>query len=109
MNKYRNKKVVIDGYKFDSKAEGDRYLELKLMLRAGVIKDLQMQVPFELIPKQQGERACTYKADFVYTDVATGKQVVEDVKSEATKTPEYKIKKKLMLWVHGIKVVEIMY
>lgn len=108
MNKYRNKKVEIDGYTFDSRKEGDRYLELKLMLRAGVIKDLQMQVPFELIPKQQGERACTYKADFVYTDIATGKQVVEDVKSKATKTPEYKIKKKLMLWVHGIRVVEIM-
>lgn len=109
MNKYRNKKVVIDGYKFDSKVEGNRYLELKLMLRAGVIKDLRMQVSFELIPKQQGERACTYKADFVYTDIATGKQVVEDVKSEATKTPEYRIKRKLMLWVHGIRVVEIMY
>ena len=57
MSKYHNRKVEIDGIKFDSTKEGERYLELKLLLKAGKIRDLQMQVEFELIPKQGGERA----------------------------------------------------
>ena len=51
MSKYHNRKVEIDGIKFDSTKEGERYLELKLLLKAGKIRDLQMQVEFELIPK----------------------------------------------------------
>ena len=105
MSKYHNRKVEIDGIKFDSTKEGERYLELKLLLKAGKIRDLQMQVEFELIPKQGGERACKYKADFVYNMADTGKMVVEDVKGKRTR--EYIIKRKLMLWRHGIKIVEV--
>lgn len=105
MSKYHNRKVEIDGIKFDSIKEGERYLELKLLLKAGKIHDLQMQVEFELIPKQAGERACKYKADFVYHMADTGKMVVEDVKGKRTR--EYIIKRKLMLWRHGIKIVEV--
>ena len=105
MSKYHNRKVEIDGIKFDSIKEGERYLELKLLLKAGKIRDLQMQVEFELIPKQGGEQACKYKADFVYHMADTGKMVVEDVKGKRTR--EYIIKRKLMLWRHGIKIVEV--
>ena len=105
MSKYHNRKVEIDGIKFDSTKEGERYLELKLLLKAGKIRDLQMQVEFELIPKQAGEQACKYKADFVYHMADTGKMVVEDVKGKRTR--EYIIKRKLMLWRHGIKIVEV--
>ena len=105
MNKYRNRKTEIDGIVFDSKREAQRYAELQLLQRAGKIRDLSMQVEFELIPKQDGERACEYKADFVYHMADTGKMVVEDVKGKRTR--EYIIKRKLMLWRHGIKIVEV--
>ena len=102
MNKYPNKKVVVDGITFDSKKEAGRYRELKMLERAGAISDLRLQVPFELIPKQNGERACLYKADFVY--IKDGKMVVEDTKG--IKTDVYKIKRKLMLYRYGIKITE---
>ena len=102
MRKYRNKKVIVDGIYFDSKKEATRYQELKMLERAGAISNLELQVPFELIPKQDGERACTYKADFVY--FKQGKKIVEDTKG--MKTDVYKIKRKLMLYQHGIKIKE---
>lgn len=102
-NKYGNRKVVIDNKEFDSQKEGNRYLELKLLQRAGKIKDLKLQVKFELIPKQQGERACNYVADFVYTE--NGQLVVEDTKG--FRTADYKIKRKLMLHRWGIRIREI--
>lgn len=103
-NKYGNiKTVTSDGIKHDSIKEANRWCELNLLLKAGYITDLQRQVKFELIPKQEGERALYYIADFVYTE--NGIQVVEDVKG--MKTKEYKIKKKLMLYFHGIKIKEI--
>lgn len=105
MSKYHNRKTIIDGIPFDSAKEGQRYLELKMLQRAGKIRDLSMQVEFELIPKQAGERACKYKADFVYHMTDTGKMVVEDVKGKRTR--EYIIKRKLMLWRHGIRIVEV--
>ena len=105
MSKYHNRKTIIDGIPFDSAKEGQRYLELKMLQRAGKIRDLSMQVEFELIPKQAGERACKYKADFVYHMTDTGKMVVEDVKGK--RTQEYIIKRKLMLWRHGIRIVEV--
>lgn len=106
MSKYYNKKTqTIDGMVFDSKKEASRWGQLKLMERAGLIKDIQTQVKFELIPKQEGERACSYVADFVYTDCNTGKKVVEDTKGYRTEV--YRIKRKLMLWVHNIKIIEI--
>lgn len=106
-SKYKNKKVTYDGIKFASIKEARRYQELKLLLRAGAISDLRLQVPYELIPAQYingkcVERAVKYIADFVYTE--NGKEIVEDAKGVRTDT--YKIKKKLMLYVHGIRLKE---
>lgn len=105
--KYHSRKVNTPDGLFDSKRECERWLELKLLQRAGVISDLQRQVTFELIPSQKRdgkvvERPCNYIADFVYKE--NGKQVVEDCKGY--RTDEYKIKRKLMLWVHGIRIRE---
>lgn len=105
MNKYGAKKIKdpATGYVFDSKKEFIRWLELRLLERAGKISGLCRQVSYELIPKQEGERACNYIADFTYYD-ENGKMVVEDCKGY--RTDAYKIKKKLMLWVHGIRIKE---
>ena len=107
-NKYHNQKTrTSDGVEHDSRKEAQRWLELQLLQRAGEISDLERQVTFELIPRQDGERACHYIADFVYTDAKTGEKVVEDVKSEATrKDKAYIIKRKLMLYLKGIKISE---
>lgn len=106
--KYGNKKVKYDGIIFDSKKEARRYAELKLLERAGEIKDLELQKTFELIPSQRiggkvVERAVKYKADFCYTE--NGVTVVEDTKGFRTK--EYIIKRKLMLYIHGIQIKEL--
>ena len=122
-NKYRNQKIEIDGEVYDSIKELRRYQELKLMLDAGEIEDLQRQVKYILIPTQREpdtvgkrggikkgkliEKECAYWADFVYKDKTTGKIVVEDVKSDITRTTEYKIKRKLMLYVHNIRIREV--
>lgn len=106
-SKYHNKTVTVDGIKFDSKKEAVRYRELSLLERAKAIKDLSLQVKFELIPKQKGERACDYIADFTYYEKdQSGKWqlVVEDCKG--VKTDVYKIKRKLMLYIHNIKIRE---
>ncbi len=112
MNKYHAKKWELDGQLFDSHAEARRWQELRYLLRVGVISRLERQTPFELIPVQKDpatgkvlERAVTYKADFTYWE--NGKYIVEDVKSEATKTREYILKRKLMLWVHGVRITEV--
>ena len=103
-SKYNAQHTEVDGIMFDSKHEADRYCELKLMERAGDIKDLRLQVPFVLIPKQDGERAITYRADFVYMD-RKGHKVVEDAKG--VRTEVYKLKRKLMQYMHGIKIKEV--
>ena len=110
MGKYRNIKTTVDGITFDSAKEAHRWAELKLLERAGKIYNLQRQVPFVLIPKQVRdgkviERPVVYKADFVYTE--NGEDIVEDTKSEATKTKEYIIKRKLLLWQFGIRIKEV--
>lgn len=124
--KYNAQKVVYDGITFDSKREAKRYQVLKLLERSGEISNLRLQVEYELIPNQYKteerygkngrrlkdkqvllERKCCYVADFVYTDNRTGETVVEDTKSEATRTPEYIIKRKLMLAKYGIRVREV--
>ena len=104
-NKYGAKKITdpATGFVFDSKAEFIRWCELRILERAGKISDLQRQVKYELIPKQAGERACTYVADFVYID-SDGNKVVEDTKG--VRTDAYRIKRKLMLWIHGIRIKE---
>lgn len=107
--KYGNSKVQDAGRTFDSKAEHKRWQYLAMLERAGEIKDLRLQVPFELIPAQvtpdgKKVRPTVYVADLVYRD-KTGELVVEDPKGMAT--PEWRIKRKLMLQVHGIWVREI--
>lgn len=123
-SKYGSQKVTIDGITFDSKKEAVRYQQLKLLERAGEIGELKRQVEFELIPAQfehphsftkhgRGkclERKCSYIADFVYkVPLLVGGEpcitVVEDTKGY--KTPEYIIKRKLMLYVHNIRIQEV--
>lgn len=110
MGKYHNKKIQKDGETFDSVKEYRRWLELKQLEQQGEIFELRRQVKFELIPSQKidgkvAERAVAYVADFVYLDTYTGKTVVEDTKGVRTK--DYIIKRKIMLWVHGIRVKEV--
>lgn len=106
MSKYGNVKTqTLDGEVFDSKKESVRWCQLLLLQKAGIIKHLQRQVKYELIPKQKGEKACAYVADFVYTDCESGQTVVKDVKGHRTEV--YKIKKKLMLYVHNIRIREV--
>lgn len=104
--KYKNIKVEIDGIKFDSKREGKRYTELKMLERGKVISDLQLQVPFKLIPSQKGglrkELPMRYIADFVY--IENGQQVIEDTKG--VKTKDYVIKRKLMK-LNGNEIREV--
>ena len=110
LSKYRSKKVNRDGMTFDSKKEYERFRELKLLEKAGKVERVQRQVPFELIPSQRDpktrkviERPCKYIADFTYWK--NGEYIVEDVKG--VRTPDYVIKRKLMLYVHGIRVKEV--
>ena len=108
-NKYNAKRISLSGKKYDSLAESRRFSELSRQQRLGLITDLKRQVSFELIPAQRDEngklleRAVTYKADFTY--YKDGELVAEDVKG--VKTKDYVIKRKLMLHVHKIKLVEI--
>ena len=120
--KYHNRKIHICGMDFDSKKESERYFVLRDRQRRGETRNLQRQVKFTLIPKQAAEdtvgphgkvtpgkvleRECAYYADFVYED-KQGNVIVEDVKSPATRTDVYRIKKKLMLYVHGIQIKEV--
>ena len=108
-SKYGNRKVEVGGITFDSKREARRYLELKAMEAAGEISELRLQVKYLLIPSQRidgkvVEREVAYVADFTYYDKG-GNLVVEDTKGHRTK--DYIIKRKLVLWVHGIRIVEV--
>lgn len=98
-NKHNNKKPVIDGIKFDSVAEGNRYILLKRKERDGLIKNLRLQVKYPLCIN--GFKICDYIADFVYS--FGGKEIVEDYKGMADKV--FKLKYKLMYACHGIKVL----
>lgn len=95
MNKYRNKKIIIDGIQFDSKTEGKRYIELKLLQKAKVISNLELQPKFLLQPafKKNGKtyRKIEYIADFSYYD--DNKLIVEDVKGMETEV--FKLKRKM--------------
>lgn len=124
-SKYRAKKVVVDGIEFDSKKEANRYSELKILERAGEIKNLQLQVPFELIPAQYKEvktvtktgkekiekklleRKVVYKADFSY--IKDGKILIEDVKGyrQSGAYSLFVLKRKMMLEKYGIQIVEV--
>ena len=125
-SKFNNAKIITsDGLKFDSRKELKRYKELLAKAENGEITNLQRQVKYELIPAQREpdkvgprggkvsgklmERAVSYYADFVYVVTATGKTVVEDVKGykQGNAYSIFKIKRKLMLYVHGITVKEV--
>ena len=118
-SKYGNRKITRDGETFDSLKEYRRFCELRLLEKAGAIQDLKRQVEYVLVPtlrepdsigKRGGnikgkviERKVSYIADFVY--LKDGEIVVEDTKG--FKTKEYIIKRKLMLWLHNIKIREV--
>lgn len=131
--KLNNQSITIDGIEFDSKKEGRRYCELKLLQRAGEISNLECQKRYELIPAQYEtvetgeyykvgakkgqpktkqvciEQSVVYIADFVYQE--NGQTIVEDVKgfrdtSSATYA-KFVLKRKMMLWIHGIRIKEI--
>lgn len=95
MNKYRNKKVIVDGEEFDSKKERNRYKELRLLERAGEISNLELQPRFLLQDKfkKNGKtyRKIEYVADFKY--IENGKTIVEDVKG--MQTDVFKLKHKI--------------
>ena len=117
--KYRSRKITRNGITFDSVKEYRRFCELSLLEKAGAITDLKRQVEFVLIPAQREpdtigkrggtikgktiEQKCSYVADFVYTE--NGETIVEDTKGFRTK--DYIIKRKLMLFIHGIRIQEI--
>jgi hypothetical protein len=119
-SKYHSQKVEIDGILFDSKREANRYRVLKEKAEMGQITSLERQVKFILIPVQKEpdrlgprggmikgkvlERECSYIADFTYYD-QEGNYIVEDTKG--FRTPEYIIKRKMMLYLKGIRITEI--
>ena len=121
-NKYGNKKVTVDGVTYDSVGEHQRFCFLKLLERAGEIKELQYHKEFELIPPIRKEIHCkmkngttytrvtneprVYEADFTYTIVATGEEVVEDFKGVVT--PLFEFKADLFRYKYGkeIKIVK---
>lgn len=114
-DKYHNIKDSRGEIKFDSKKEARRFDELFLRLRAGEIRKLKLQPQFTLqesyvTPTGERVRAIKYTADFSYEEQnwdGEWKLVVEDVKSRATKTQKYIIKKKMMQEIKGITVIEV--
>lgn len=107
-SKYNATKTEVDGITFASRKEAKRYKELKILEKADVISELQLQVPFLLIDNQRRngkliERKCVYVADFVYQ--MEGETVVEDVKG--VRTDAYRIKRKLMLERYNIQIKEV--
>ena len=113
MSKYGNQKTYADGIIFDSKKEANRYLELKLMEKAHLIKDIRLQPKYQLIPEIKGpkggliQRPIYYVADFEYYEKKGNDwlRVVEDVKGMRTEV--YKLKKKLFRWKYGIEIKEV--
>lgn len=107
-NKFGAKIVEIDGHRFGSKKEAKRYGELKMLLKAGLIGQLELQKKFLLIEANDKERKCEYWADFVYLDAKTGELVVEDTKSDPTRNMlAYIMKRKLMYSKLGIIIKEL--
>ncbi len=106
-HKYNARSVVIDGIRFPSKREGDRWLALKLRVVLGEITELERQVSYQLAPsvKILGEKrarpALRFTADFRY--VEGGKTVVEDSKGFADTA--FRMRQHLMKSVHGVDVV----
>lgn len=111
-NKYHALRVEVDGRLFASKKEATRYKKLKMLESMGAIKELKMQVPFELQPafRYNGKqiRAIKYIADFTYyAPDKNGNRVyvVEDTKG--FKTKEYELKRKMFLYTQGFEITEV--
>lgn len=108
--KYGNEITHSGGMRFDSKEEAKRWHYLSTLAKAGEITELKHHVSFDLLPAQvvdgRKERPVRYEADFTY--IKDGKLVVEDVKSAPTKTREFILKRKMMLFFHQIPVIEVM-
>lgn len=108
-HKYGAKSAIVDGVKFSSKREAMRWTELQLLQRGGEITDLRRQVKIALLGRDgpiltPTGRKAHYVADFVYTDLRNGLEVVEDAKGFPT--PEYKLKKAI-LGAQGVRIVEV--
>ena len=116
-SKYHNQPAVRGGVRFDSQKEARRYDELMILLRKGLIRDLKLQPQYTLqeaytTPEGNRVRAIRYQADFSYEQMnqeiyGGWEPVVEDVKSKATMTRVYEIKKKLLFERHGITITEV--
>ena len=106
MSKYHAVPTEVDGIRFASKAEAYRYAELKLNVAGGLIHGLELQPRYPLVVN--GIKIATYVGDFRYVRNATNTITVEDVKSRPTMTPVYRLKKKLMLALYGIDILEVM-
>ena len=108
-NKYGAVKTTVDGITFDSKREAERWCELRLMERGGLITELKRQVKVELVPKTDKYREVSYVADFVYRDKKTGQVVYEDAKGckQGAAYELFKVKKKLMYWRWGKDINEV--
>lgn len=108
-NKYKNKKVIYNGIKFDSIKEKNRYIQLLYLEKAGLIKDLKLQYEFELQPaftlNKKKIRKISYIADFYYYDNNLNDYVVEDVKG--IRTDVYKLKKKMFEYKYQKEITEI--
>jgi hypothetical protein len=105
--KYRNEPIILDGQRFDSKKEGQRWGDLQLLERSGQIRSLTRQRKFDL--SVQGVKICSYTCDFEYFELKDGcwAWIVEDVKSDATrKLPVFRIKKKLMKAIWKVEIRE---
>ena len=112
MRKYHNIKISVDGIKFDSKLEAERYRQLKILERAGVIRDLELQPEYELIPsfKKDGKtwRKTVYKADFRYILAENDKTIIEDVKgSISVITDVFRLKQKLFEYKYPELTIKI--
>ena len=104
-SKYGNEKIRYDGEIFDSKLEFYRWIDLKILQKAGKIENLKRQVKIPLIEKSEYGREISYIADFAYQE--HGQLMIEDTKSKATKTPLYRLKKRLVAEKYGIIIKEV--
>lgn len=107
--KYHNKKVKYDGYTFDSIKEKNYYIKLKLLEKAGKIKELELQKEYELQPSfklnNKTSRKITYRADFTYKTTEDDKLHVVDIKG--FRTDVYRLKKKIFEYKYRIEIEEI--
>ena len=112
-NKYHAQMCTVDGIRFDSKKEARRYGELKILEAAGEIAALELQPEFpitvvELWRDEARQVACgRFRADFRYVETATGEVVIEDAKSEPTRTTAYRLRKRLVEAIHGVTIREV--